>query len=70
MKKYLASFLTIVLCLGLCACGEQPTGNQPSSASAPADLSNTLVYAGEAESTINPVLNNHDELPDLIFPAL
>ncbi len=34
------------------------------------DLSNTLVYAGENEDTINPVLNNHDELPSLIFSGL
>ncbi len=34
------------------------------------DLSNTLVYAGESESTINPLLNSHDELPDLIFSGL
>ncbi len=34
------------------------------------DLSNTLIYAGESESTINPLLNNHEELPDLIFSGL
>lgn len=34
------------------------------------DLSGTLVCAGEAQSTINPLLNSHDELPDLIFSGL
>lgn len=34
------------------------------------DLSNTLVYAGESEDTINPILNNHDELPSIIFSGL
>ena len=28
------------------------------------------MYARENESTINPLLNNHDELPDLIFSGL
>ena len=35
-----------------------------------ADGSNTLVYAGENESTINPVLTYHDELTDIIFSGL
>ena len=35
-----------------------------------AEENKTLVYAGESESTINPLLNNHDELPDLIFSGL
>ncbi len=34
------------------------------------DLSNTLVYAGENESTINPLLTNHDEITDIIFSGL
>lgn len=34
------------------------------------DLSNTLIYAGENESTINPVLTYHDELTDIIFSGL
>ena len=37
---------------------------------AAAEENKTLVYAGESESTINPLLNNHDELPDLIFSGL
>ena len=35
-----------------------------------AEENKTLVYAGESESTINPLLNNHEELPDLIFSGL
>ena len=34
------------------------------------DLSNTLVYAGENESSINPLLTNHDEITDIIFSGL
>lgn len=34
------------------------------------DLANTLVYAGENEDTINPLLNNHQELPTIIFSGL
>jgi peptide/nickel transport system substrate-binding protein len=39
-------------------------------ASGAADLSNTLVYAGENEDTLNPILNNHGELPGIIFSGL
>ncbi|MDO5136732.1 MAG: ABC transporter substrate-binding protein [Eubacteriales bacterium] len=42
----------------------------PASVFAAEDMSNTLVYAGESESTINPILNSHDEVPDLIFSGL
>lgn len=34
------------------------------------ELSNTLVYAGENEDTINPLINNHEELPTIIFSGL
>jgi peptide/nickel transport system substrate-binding protein len=37
---------------------------------AAADLSNTLIYAGENEDTLNPILNNHGELPGIIFSGL
>lgn len=74
-KKYLAWLLAAALCLGLCACGSQATGEQTpdgtqSGTTETDNLSNTLVYAGESESTINPLLNNHEELPDLIFSGL
>ena len=79
-KKILALLLAFVLCLGLCACGggdteetqnakENNTAETTGEADA-SDLSNTLVYAGENESSINPVLTNHDELTDIIFSGL
>lgn len=34
------------------------------------ELANVLVYAGENESTINPLLNNHEELPTIVFSGL
>ena len=34
------------------------------------DTANTLVYAGENEDTINPILNEHQELPTIIFSGL
>ena len=60
MKRLFAMMLAAALLLCTCALGEADLS----------DLSNTLVYAGENESTINPLLNNHDELPDLIFSGL
>ena len=60
MKKLFALMLALALMLSAFAFAESDLS----------DLSNTLVYAGENESTINPLLNNHDELPDLIFSGL
>ena len=34
------------------------------------DLSNTLVYAGEGQTTINPILNGYQDLTDLVFTGL
>lgn len=59
--------MSAAVCLSLTACGGETASE---SASEQADLSNTLVYAGESESTINPILNSHDEVPDLIFSGL
>lgn len=39
-------------------------------ANADDEMANTLVYAGENEDTINPLLNNHQELPTIIFSGL
>lgn len=74
-KKAVKGFsLLLAFCLlfSLAACtgsGSQ-TGGSASAAGESEDLSNALVYAGESENTINPLLNNHDELPDLIFSGL
>lgn len=62
----------------LTACGSSNTGTEKESSSASAsseggittDEKETLIYAGEAVSTINPILNQHDELPNLIFSGL
>lgn len=77
----LSVFLILAMMFSLTACGgnnsnENIDGNNSSgsnetgSGNGTEDLSNTLVYAGESASTINPLLNSHDELPDLIFSGL
>ena len=71
IKKILTAIMAAGACTAMYACGGtntdmQKTGDETSSS----DLANTLVYAGEAENTINPVLNSHDELPDIIFSGL
>ena len=48
-----------LMCLALCL------ASMP--ANAADEMANTLVYAGENEDTINPLLNNHQELPTIIF---
>ena len=58
MKKLVALLLAVVLCIGFGAMAEET------------DLSNTLVYAGENESAVNPVISAHDELVGLVFTGL
>lgn len=73
LTEITALAMSVVLCGGIIGCSKSTsdssklTESQESDAS---DLSNTLVYAGESESTINPILNTHDEVPDLIFSGL
>jgi peptide/nickel transport system substrate-binding protein len=63
-KKNLLLFLIASLCLLLLGgCG---TTDQDKKA---ADMS-TLTYASPDYTTINPILNTHDELPDIIFSGL
>lgn len=62
--------LIFTLCLGLAACSSANEANSMSKNTNKPDLSNTLIYAGESEDTINPILNSHDELPDIIFSGL
>ncbi len=67
-KKRTAAVFALCICavllLTFCA------GCTDTSDSGNTDISNMLVYAGESEDTINPLLNNHEELPDLIFSGL
>lgn len=70
-RRFPGALAALALALSLTACGGTSGAASASSASSGGeDLSNTLVYAGESESTINPLLNSHDELPDLIFSGL
>lgn len=74
-KSMAALLLAAAVTLGLCACGGQndtaDVENAETKTEAQAgDLSNTLVYAGENESTINPVLSSHDEIVELVFSGL
>jgi len=73
VTRITALALSLILCGGLMGCSkssENSTQQKESQESDASDLSNTLVYAGESESTINPILNTHDEVPDLIFSGL
>ena len=73
MKKrtginYGRKYAAITLAAVTAACTGASAGSAVTVAAA--EENKTLVYAGESESTINPLLNNHDELPDLIFSGL
>lgn len=73
MKKrtginYGRKYAAITLAAVTAACTGAAAGSVVTVAAA--EENKTLVYAGESESTINPLLNNHDELPDLIFSGL
>lgn len=59
MKAKQLMSLALAVLLSACAGQQQRT---------PAH--HTLVYAGESVSTINPILNNQDEVPALIFSGL
>ncbi len=65
-KKTKSLLFAAVICAVVFVCiSTRCVGNNTDS-----DLSNTLVYAGEASSNINPILNTHTELVDLIFSGL
>lgn len=61
-SKTVAGLAAVFLCYVVAA--NRAHGYEPS------DLSNTLIYAGENADTINPILNNHQELTDIIFSGL
>lgn len=66
--NYGRKYAAITLAAVTAACTGASAGSAVTVAAA--EENKTLVYAGESESTINPLLNNHDELPDLIFSGL
>ena len=73
-KNVTTILLLMLLCLSLAACSDvNDVSNEANSkikTEGKTELSNTLVYAGESEDTINPILNTHDELPNIIFSGL
>ena len=73
-RKVVGLVMAVVMTAGmLSGCGSQTEEKSEvaqETKKEDSDLSNTLVYAGESEDTINPVLNNHDELPSIIFSGL
>ena len=76
IKKSFIAFTCMAMCLSFTACSSSANNSSSSSSknstssTDKSDLSNTLVYAGESEETINPILNSHDELPNIIFSGL
>ena len=66
MLKLTALAGTAVTALSLAACGGGSSGGSSGSS----DRGNTLVYAGEAGTTINPLLDSYDEVTRLIFSGL
>ena len=73
-RSLIALLLVLVLCFSLAACGSKeepaPAGSADAAENGGMNASNTLVYAGENEDTINPLLTNHDEITDVIFSGL
>ncbi len=74
-KTLAALLLALTVSFGLCACGGQSDSTSGAKTDIKAEtgaenLSDTLVYAGENESTINPVLSSHDEIVELVFSGL
>lgn len=65
-KKILAIAVCIAMCVG---CSTTKSTTQPTTKQE-VTKNNTLVYAGEAEDSINPILSAHDELATIIFSGL
>lgn len=57
--------LSLILCLCFSGCGKTDT-----SAAKNSNTGSVLNFASGDYTTINPVLNSHDELPDIIFSGL
>lgn len=63
LKTILVTVLLLTLCLTAgCGRSSRSAANDPTG--------NTLTFASPDCTTINPVLNTHDELPDIIFSGL
>lgn len=58
MKKLLSVFLLLALLSGLCACGVDAGEGQ------------TLIYGSADYDTINPIMNEHCEIKQLLFDGL
>ncbi|RDW19709.1 ABC transporter substrate-binding protein [Oceanobacillus chungangensis] len=70
-RRKLITIILLMLCLSLSACsGMNEEDDSKTKTAEESDLSNTLIYAGESADTINPILNTHDELPNIIFSGL
>lgn len=63
LKRNLARIFKTMLFAAACV------GMQPASA-ADFKAQQSLIFAGEGTASINPLLNSHDELPNLIFSGL
>ncbi|SDE13953.1 ABC transporter substrate-binding protein [Sporomusa acidovorans] len=63
-KKWIILITTVLVCLGLTGCGSGKPASQQATAGS------VLNFASGDYTTINPVLNSHDELPDIIFSGL
>ena len=71
-QKAAALILALGLCLGLAACGGNTTGVS-SSAATPSGASaepSTLVYGSGDYTSINPIMNEHCEIKNLLFDGL
>ena len=67
--KPAALILALALSLGLAACGGNSTSSSLSAPAAPAEPA-TLVYGSGDYTSINPIMNEHCEIRDLLFDGL
>lgn len=61
LKSFLVCITALLVCLAISGCGSNSTGNSGEK---------VLTYASADYTTINSILNTHDELPDIIFSGL
>ena len=73
LRQALPALCAALFLCALTACSGQGTAENASgveSKDTPSVHPSRLVFAGEGVTTINPLLNAHDELPSLIFSGL